>query len=161
MGLQAEGAPDALHAGRRDATLRRHHARTPMGRIARCAFKGLNNHRLRLCIRDGPGCAGARRVIKSIEPFRDKPLPPRRNRLFMDTQALRDNVVLKTFRASQHDPRPLGQTLSRCATGNQSLQSRPLRHIQRQWLSNPRHGNILRFQFRYIPIIRETSGSRH
>ncbi len=50
VGLQTKGAPNTLHTGGRQTTVARHHPRTPMGRIARCAFKRAYDHSLNLLV---------------------------------------------------------------------------------------------------------------
>src|SRR6202163_441067 len=82
--LQAEGAPNALHSGNRQATGTRHAARTPMRRIRRMALQGADDHRLDPGILDRARCAATRLIPQSIDSELNETSPPLADRGFVD-----------------------------------------------------------------------------
>jgi len=83
-GLQAEGPPDLLHAGRRDPDCA---GELPLGPVSRSLghfFQGADHDVLDLGVGDGAGNAGAGLVGQPVQAFFQEAAPPAGDRVAVD-----------------------------------------------------------------------------
>jgi hypothetical protein len=109
--LQAEGPPDAVHAGRRDPHPPGQLPLGPVRGTLRDLFQGAHHYLLHLGIGDGARYSRARLIAQSVQPPGQEPGPPYGDRAAVDAQPGGDSRVAAAVRAGQHDPRPHRQAL--------------------------------------------------
>src|ERR1700733_5964990 len=101
MGLQAEGAPDTLHAGDRYAAGLGHAARTPVGGVRRQALQGAYNHRLDPRVLEGARRPGAGLVSQTLQPMLGKAPAPLADSVLADAKSSSHLLVLIAIGAAQ------------------------------------------------------------
>jgi len=99
-GLQAEGPPDVLHAGRGDAGLAGEFALGPVRGAFRDFFQGADDNVLDLGVGDRAGDAGAGLVGQPVQAFFQEPAPPAGDRPAVDAQPGRDRDVVPAVSAT-------------------------------------------------------------
>jgi hypothetical protein len=135
--LEAEGAPDPVHRGRRQAAGGRRGARAPVRGVLRRGLERAHEQVGDPLVADGPRGAAARLVAQALEPALGEALAPLADGVLGDAQLRRDRGVAQPLGRPQHDPCPEGQRLGRLAPPRPPLQLGPLRLAQVQRRRHP------------------------
>lgn len=137
--LQAEGAPDALHARGGDAAAARHRSRAPMGGALRHGLQSGDDQRLHLGIVDRARHARPRLVIEAVKPLGKEAASPFADGLRCHPKLRRYRLIGFAGRTGKHDPSAQGQSLCRRPPARQAHQGTLFfrAEVQRcQWTTN-------------------------
>jgi hypothetical protein len=130
VGLQTEGAPDAMHRRRRMTDLFSHAPEAPVcatlwSRLQRFADRARDFVVANLAWRAGP-----RLVVETVHSSLGKAVPPSADRVRADAKLRGDLFVLQTASRRQHNARPLGQCLRRPVLACQCRQIAPYNIVE-------------------------------
>jgi hypothetical protein len=123
MRLKAKGRPDAVDRRGRMANGPRHGAQAPVGCVLRRRFQCQPDRLGNLLVPDLPRRAGARLIIKAIEPLFGKAPTLFAHRVGHCAKARRNLLVLNPVTGQQHNVRPSRQALRRASAPDQASSS--------------------------------------
>jgi hypothetical protein len=130
--LEAEGVPDPLHGGRRQAARGRHRAGAPVRGALRHGLQGAGQQLGDPFVRDGARGAATGPVAQAVEPVLGEALAPLADRVGADPDLAGDGLVRRAFGTAEHDLRPERQVLRGLAPADQLLQLASLLRRQRE-----------------------------